>query len=197
MPPRPTIVVLAAGAGAARVHQLRQAQGDAAAARVLGRTLRHAIETGWPVVVVTTPGLQPILAAWVATRDLVIVDPDTEPRDGQRLIAAGVAAQADADGWLLLPADCEQVRTGSIQAVGRALEDSPVTYAQFQGREGTPVGFAAELFSELVTLEHDDGARRLMSRYPARGIELDDPAVVYGPVSTDTGRSRGTAAGAP
>ena len=52
MPPRPTIVVLAAGPGASRLMQLRDAKGEAAAIRMLGRTVRHAIETGWPVVVV-------------------------------------------------------------------------------------------------------------------------------------------------
>jgi molybdenum cofactor cytidylyltransferase len=198
MPPRPTIVVLAAGAAAGRVLQLLGAKGDAAAARVLGRTVRHAIETGWPVVVVATPALAPVLATWVATRDLVVVDPATDPQAGQQLIAVGVAAQADADGWLLLPADCEQVRAASIQAVGRALQDSPVAYAQYQGREGLPVGFAAELFSELVTLDRDDAIRRLMSRYPARGIEVDDPAVVVAALPLpDGGVSRGAAAGPP
>ena len=43
---------------------------------------------------------------------------------------------------------------------------------------GHPVGFAAELYSELVTLSGDEGARRLVARYPAQGIEVDDPGVL-------------------
>jgi molybdenum cofactor cytidylyltransferase len=45
------------------------------------------------------------------------------------------------------------------------------------------VAFAAELFSELVQLAGDEGARRLMARYPSQGIELDDPGVL---VDVDT-----------
>jgi molybdenum cofactor cytidylyltransferase len=45
------------------------------------------------------------------------------------------------------------------------------------------VGFAAELLSELRQLSGDEGARRLLARYPAHGIELDDPGVL---VDVDT-----------
>jgi molybdenum cofactor cytidylyltransferase len=40
------------------------------------------------------------------------------------------------------------------------------------------VGFAAELYSELVQLDGDDGARRIVARYPGVGVELDDPGVL-------------------
>jgi molybdenum cofactor cytidylyltransferase len=60
------------------------------------------------------------------------------------------------------------------------------------------VGFAAELLSELRQLSGDEGARRLLARYPAHGIELDDPGVL---VDVDTvedlaaARARTAAAG--
>jgi molybdenum cofactor cytidylyltransferase len=40
------------------------------------------------------------------------------------------------------------------------------------------VGFAAELYSELILLRGDEGVRRVMARYPAQGVELDDPGVL-------------------
>jgi molybdenum cofactor cytidylyltransferase len=40
------------------------------------------------------------------------------------------------------------------------------------------VAFAAELYSELIQLSGDDGARRVMLRYPAHGQEVDDPGVL-------------------
>ena len=40
------------------------------------------------------------------------------------------------------------------------------------------VGFAAELYSELVRLSGDDGARRLVSRYPALAVDVDDAGVL-------------------
>ncbi|HNJ82567.1 MAG TPA: nucleotidyltransferase family protein, partial [Piscinibacter sp.] len=47
-----------------------------------------------------------------------------------------------------------------------------------KGVRGHPVGFSAELYSELVTLRGDEGARRLVARYPAIGVEVDDPGVL-------------------
>jgi molybdenum cofactor cytidylyltransferase len=40
------------------------------------------------------------------------------------------------------------------------------------------VAFGAELYSELVRLDGDDGARRVALRYPALGLEVDDPGVL-------------------
>jgi molybdenum cofactor cytidylyltransferase len=50
-------------------------------------------------------------------------------------------------------------------------------------RRGHPVGFATELYSELVTLSGDEGARRLVARYPAYGLEVEDSGVL---VDVDT-----------
>jgi molybdenum cofactor cytidylyltransferase len=58
------------------------------------------------------------------------------------------------------------------------LEQNPVVYAQHKGRRGHPVGFAAELYSELIQLSGDEGARRIMARYPAHGQEVADPGVL-------------------
>jgi molybdenum cofactor cytidylyltransferase len=98
-------------------------------------------------------------------------------------IAAGVSARPDARGWLILPGDMPLVRPASMLAVARQLEHHPVVYAQHKGRRGHPVAFSAELYSELVTLTGDEGARRLIARYPAIGVELDDAGVL---VDVDT-----------
>jgi molybdenum cofactor cytidylyltransferase len=98
-------------------------------------------------------------------------------------IAEGVRARPDADGWLILPGDMPMVRTSTLLEVAAALTEHPVVYAQHRGRRGHPVGFGAELFSELSALSGDDGARRLLARYPAFGVELDDPGVL---VDVDT-----------
>ena len=66
----------------------------------------------------------------------------------------------------------------TLLAVSRALDHHPVAYAQHKGRRGHPVGFGAELYSELVTLSGDEGARRLVARYPAHGVEVDDGGVL-------------------
>ena len=68
-------------------------------------------------------------------------------------------------------------------AVASALEQYPIAFAQHRGRRGHPVGFSAELYSELVALQGDEGARRILARYPSQAIEIDDAGVL---VDVDT-----------
>ncbi len=179
MQSRPTVVVLAAGKGSrfkGSAHKLEQSLGDLS---VLGSTLHNAIESHLPVVVVvTTPALAAGASRIVAARDVVVVPQALAALGMGHSIAAGVAARADAPGWLLLPGDMPMVKPATLLAVAAALEQHPVAYAQYQGRRGHPVGFAAELYSELMMLSGDEGARRLIARYPAIGVDVDDPGVL-------------------
>jgi molybdenum cofactor cytidylyltransferase len=181
----PTIIVVAAGRGArsgAAQHKLMRPHGSAT---VLDATLHAAVATGLQVVVVTTLALAETAQRHVAARDVVIW-PGTElPADaGQGLgdaIAAGVGARPNAAAWLVLPGDLAGVRSASLSALAGALEQHPAVYAQHRGRRGQPMGFAGELYSELITLTGDEGVRRLLSRYPTLAMELDDPGVLAAP----------------
>jgi len=185
MKARPAIVVLAAGLGSrfrGTQHKLTQSLG---ASSVLGTTLRHALATHLPVIVVATEPLAEEAASHVATRDIVLlpVVGSDSPANAKRLgmgfsIASGVAACSDAAGWLVLPGDMPMVQPATLLAVARQLDHHPVSYAQYKGRRGHPVGFATELYTELVTLTGDEGARRLLARYPAQAVEVDDSGVL-------------------
>jgi molybdenum cofactor cytidylyltransferase len=182
MKSRPAVIVLAAGTGSrfgAPGHKLEQHVGSST---VLGSTLRHAIASHLSVVVVTTDALAEVARRHVASRDVVILPavgtPGPQPLGMGFSIAAGVAARPDATGWLVLPGDMPMVQTATLLAVAAALDHHPVAYAQHRGRRGHPVGFGAELYSELVTLSGDEGARRLVARYPAHGVDVDDPGVL-------------------
>jgi molybdenum cofactor cytidylyltransferase len=178
---RPIVIVLAAGRGIrfkGSTHKLAQPFG---AASVLGTTLRHAIETQLPVLVVTTDALAAEASRWVASRDIVRLAParSGDPRSGMGAsIAAGVAARADAPGWLVLPADMPLVRPDTLKAVAAALAEHPIAFAQHQGRRGHPVAFSSELYSELSGLSGDDGAKRVLARFPSHGVEVDDAGVL-------------------
>ena len=178
----PVVIVLAAGRGSrfrGLDHKLAQTLG---ASSVLGTTLRQVLASRLPMVVVATAALAEIAKRSVATRDIVVV-PDVgtagpEPLGMGYSIASGVSARPDASGWLVLPGDMPMVEPATLQAVARAMSQHTVVYAQHRGQRGHPVGFAAELYSELVALNGDDGARRLVARYPAHGVEVDDPGVL-------------------
>jgi molybdenum cofactor cytidylyltransferase len=184
---RPAVIVLAAGKGsrfAGADHKLVQSLGGLT---VLGSTLQHAIASHLQVVVVTTEALADVARRSVAARDVVVV-PEVGTAGSGPLgmgysISAGVSARPDAAGWLILPGDMPRVRSATLQAVARELEHHAVAYAQYRGRRGHPVGFSPELYSELSALSGDEGARRLIARYPAVGVEVDDPGVL---VDVDT-----------
>lgn len=182
----PVIVVLAAGLGSrfsGTRHKLAQPLGSST---VLGLTIGHAIESGLQVLVVTTRPLLSEVAGIVAGRDVVLL---SGPQQGANefgmgsSIAAGVAARPEAQGWLVLPGDMPLVKPSSLRAVAAALSHHPVVFAQHQGRRGHPVGFSAELYSDLIQLTGDEGARRIVARYPSLGLEVGDPGVL---VDVDT-----------
>jgi molybdenum cofactor cytidylyltransferase len=176
-----TVIVLAAGSasrfGGAGHKRAQALEGSDDAGTVLSATLRNAIASGLPLLVVTRAELAPLAYQQVAARDVVILPPLRGSGMGDS-IAAGVSARADAAGWLLLPADMPRVLSSTLTLVAQALQTHAVAYAQYRGRRGHPVGFAAELFSEMVALTGDEGARRLVARYPARAVEVDDPGVL-------------------
>lgn len=178
----PVVVVLAAGRGkrfGGRTHKLEQHLGGLS---VIGTTLRQVLASHLPMVVVTTAGVATTVRHFAAARDVVVLPavgtPGPEPLGMGYSIACGVSARPDAAGWLILPGDMPMVRPETLQAAARELRNHTIVYAQHRGQRGHPVGFAAELYSELVTLKGDEGARRLVARYPAHGVEVDDPGVL-------------------
>lgn len=199
----PVIVVVAAGRGSrfrtpAAAHKLLAPLGTTT---VLESTLRHAVASLLPLVVVTTQALAPHAAGVVAARDIVVVPDTVPPAVGGtgmgRSIAAGVSARGDAPGWLVLPADLPLVQPATLRRVADALREHPVAYAQHRGHRGHPVGFSAELFSELAALSGDEGARRILARYPSHAVEVDDEGVLMDvDTEDDLQRARG-AVGTP
>ena len=178
-----TVIVLAAGSGtrfAADSHKL--AAPFSGGRSVLETTLAQAIASHLHVVVVTTERFADLARESVAARDVVVM-PEVG-HDGSigvgmgHSISAGVAVRPHAAGWLILPGDMPLVQPSTLVAVARLLDDHAVVYAQHRGKRGHPVGFAPELYSELLALGGDEGARRLVARYPAFGVELDDPGIL-------------------
>lgn len=177
----PSVLVLGAGRGSRYTgtrHKLAESLG---AETVLAHTLRNAIASGLPVVVVTTPGLVQEATRLIAARDVVVLGQQNggvAPGGMGDSIAAGVAARSNASGWLILPADMPMVRPDTLRRVSESLSHHSVVYAQYRGRRGHPVAFGAELYSDLLRLTGEEGARRIVSRYPSQAVEVDDPGVL-------------------
>lgn len=175
---RPAVIVLAAGKGSrfrGADHKLAQQLGSGT---VLGTTLANAVASQLPVIVVTTAAFAEEACRSVAARDVIVL-PEVGAPGHNALgmgysIAAGVSARPHAPGWLILPGDMPMVQPATMRAVAQQLAHHPVVYAQHKGHRGHPVGFSSELYSELVVMSGDEGARRLIARYPALGLDVDD-----------------------
>jgi molybdenum cofactor cytidylyltransferase len=174
----PTVIVLAAGQGqrfAGAGHKLSQTLGMGT---VLGATLEKVLASHMPVLVVTTAALAAIASQHVAARDVLVLPDGVASRGMGHSIAAGVAARANASAWLLLPGDMPLVQPSSMHAVANALALNAAAYAQHRGRRGHPVGFGPELYTELISLTGDEGARRILARFPAAAVDVADAGVL-------------------
>lgn len=93
-------------------------------------------------------------------------------------IATGVAATAEAGGWLVLPGDLPLIRSDTLQAVAQALREHTVVVPVVQGQRGHPVGFGPACRNALLALRGDEGARPVIAQHRACMLALADPGCI-------------------
>jgi molybdenum cofactor cytidylyltransferase len=93
-------------------------------------------------------------------------------------IAAAVRATRNADGWLVLPGDLPLIQPATLRAVAQAVARHEAVVPVYQGRRGHPVGFAAVCGPELLVLEGNRGAARVLSARGAMELIVDDVGAV-------------------
>ena len=94
-------------------------------------------------------------------------------------IAAAVAANAGAAGWLVLPADLPLVRSETLLEVARALASHPVVVPVFEGQRGHPVGFAARCGPNLQNLKGNLGGAQVIAVWGAMELVVNDAGVCF------------------
>ena len=160
-----------------------------------GRKLLHRLPGGIPVglaalrnvaaalpqvVIVVRPGDEELRQLLAREPVRVIECAKAECGMGHSL-AAGVAAERGADGWVIALADMPLIRPDTIRAVARALEQgAQLVVPVFAGERGHPVGFGRQFRDQLLALSGDTGARGIVNANPAvlHPLEVDDPGVV-------------------
>jgi molybdenum cofactor cytidylyltransferase len=96
-------------------------------------------------------------------------------------LVCGVSANHAAAGWLIGLADMPAVPVTAIAGVRNALSDGAALAApSHAGRRGHPVGFASRYYDQLLELQGDNGARRLLEQDSANltEIKVDDPGIL-------------------
>ena len=159
-PPLPVVVILAAGLG----ERFRQAGGthDKLLAplgpqRVRDHVVAAAQASGLPWHVVEREHTTHLSAQGMGAS-----------------IATGVAATANAPGWLILPADLPLVQADSLRRVAEALAQHTVVAPWVQDQRGHPVGFGAACREALLALSGDQGAKSVMQAHAPWRLDLDD-----------------------
>ncbi|ATM76936.1 molybdopterin-guanine dinucleotide biosynthesis protein MobA [Serratia fonticola] len=143
---------------------------------VFEHTLQQALASGLPVQVVTRPEnlpVQQVCAAYQVPCTLLASGGLGES------IAAGVAATANWNGWLIHLADMPFVSPQIFVQVAAALSQHNIVRPSFQHQPGHPVGFTAILRKQLCALHGDNGARELLrSHGEVYLLHLDQPGIV-------------------
>ena len=85
-------------------------------------------------------------------------------------IAAGVAACAQLDGWLMVLGDMPFVLPSSIEQVVAGIADDAISVPVQEGAYGHPVGFGRTFGPGLMALSGDRGAKPLFAQ--ARVVEV-------------------------
>lgn len=151
---------------------------------LLHRTIRKARASGLQVRLVAPPSLA-LHAQHVLAHEHVIqmADPDeaTASAGNDQLaqgVAAAVSASAQSPGWLLLPGDMPLLHTDTLMAMRDAMALHPVVFPEYRQRRGHPIGFSSEFYSELIRLQSERDLQRLLAKYPAHGVTVDDAGIL-------------------
>ena len=164
----PTGILLAAGAS-------RRFGGDkllaplAAGESVGVATCRAMHSALGRVVAVVRPG-DDALASLLAAAGATIVHCARAEEGMGASLACGVAATADAQGWIVGLADMPWIAPATIRSVAEAIASgASIAAPVHRGQRGHPVGFSAAHRDALMALSGDEGARAIVA---AAGVEL-------------------------
>lgn len=140
-----------------------------------------AMSTGLPVLMVTCTDAPEPTGSLLAGNDILQMPPIGSLGDRRdwmaRAMAAGVLTRSNAQGWIFVPVDLPMVQTTTLLSVARALPDGPLVFPCFQHLRGRILGAGPELHGELVRLRSDHDLRRLLVRFPASDVGVNDPGV--------------------
>jgi molybdenum cofactor cytidylyltransferase len=175
-PTRIAAIVLAAG------RSTRMGAGNKLLADVAGKPMvRHAVEAALesqarPVLVVTGHQADDVRAALAGLDVTFVANPDFAQGLSSSLKAGIRAIPADATGSLVLLGDMPRIGAPHLDAMIAAFASDaslPIVVPVHEGRRGNPVLWPADLFSEMLALEGDAGARSLLARHAHRVREID------------------------
>jgi molybdenum cofactor cytidylyltransferase len=132
------------------------------------------------VLAVVRPGSDE-LAASLGAAGCQIVTCDNAAEGMGASLACAARAAGKVDGYVVALGDMPFVRPSTIAAVRDALKEGAALVAPyFRARRGHPVGIAGKFAAELLALEGDEGAKKLLAAHAQALVKIPvgDPGVV-------------------
>jgi molybdenum cofactor cytidylyltransferase len=179
------VIVLAAGQGS-RFRQVAGDDKDKLLADCAGRdgavrsVIEHVlanvpVDLGKRVLVTTADRPQLIRMAQAYGCEVVLIE-STGMGDS---IAAGVAACAHLNGWLMVLGDMPFILPSSIEQIAAQVADDCISVPVQEGEYGHPVGFGRSFGPGLMALSGDRGAKPLFAQGRVVEVVVDDPGVLW------------------
>jgi len=103
--------------------------------------------------------------------------PANEPETGlSASLMSGIKANQSACAWLIGLADMPFIHSSVINDSKLALEEgASITQTEFNGQRGHPVGFNGIHLTELLKLDGDKGAKRILRSAPEQVVVIKSP----------------------
>ena len=190
-------VVLAAGSGSrfGGAKLTAPLRGGALVDHALAAALAAPVET---VFLVTGAEAAAVAARADGVARVVVVKAADHAQGMAASLRAGIAAlPGDAAAVLIFLGDMPDIPTDVAPRLIAALAGgAPAAVPVFEGRRGHPAAFARALFTDLLALEGDRGARDLLAQLGDRlvSVEASGPGIL---VDVDTRDQLETMSGAP
>jgi molybdenum cofactor cytidylyltransferase len=141
---------------------------------------RHLAAVCARTIVVIRPD-DTALASLLATEGLETVVCAEAAQGMGHSLACGVAATADAAGWLVALADMPYIPPASYHVVLQSMRDGAALARPIHdGSPGHPVAFGAAHLDKLLALTGDQGGKAILEANPAAVVlcSVDDPGVL-------------------
>ena len=141
---------------------------------------RHLVSVLPQSLAVVRPDAVELVRRLAAEGMTVVVNPQAEQGMGMSL-AYGVAAAAQAAGWVIALGDMPFIQPATIRGIVDLLETGVgIAAPVYRGRRGHPVGFQGVFREQLAGLSGDRGAQELLKRHTGQLScwLVDDPGIL-------------------
>jgi molybdenum cofactor cytidylyltransferase len=133
-----------------------------------------------PRVIAVVPSAGPVADALGALGCEVTICKDAGKGMGVSLVHALRHSLPGSQAWIVALGDMPFVQPSTIRSLAAALASGVAIAAPaLQGRRGNPVAFSAACLPELLALQGDEGARRILTSRPVALVEVLDPGIFH------------------